>query len=75
MEQQHILITIGETDKIIGSPTYGQPLIQIAIKGIDNRSALRLISSLQVQLSNEVIGEVERLEKRIMDLTKLNIEK
>lgn len=74
-QKPHILIEIGEVDQIIGSPSYGQNKLDIQIVGLDNASALNLVNTLHTSLLKEVIRENQAMQKRIVDLTKMSLDK
>jgi len=75
IHKQQIVISLGEKDNKIGSPTYGQPLMEIKLEGIDPILALKLVTIAHGNFQNAALAKIEELEKRVHNLTKLQIEK
>jgi len=67
---QKITITLGETDKIIGSPTYGEPVLRIDTGGVEPARAVLVLMEVQASLLNSLVQQIATQQNRISELTK-----
>lgn len=68
--QKKITIEVGEVDKIIGSPTYGQSPIQFKSEGFTNLEVIQALSgALSVEIG-KTVQDVVRLQNIVAETAK-----